>query len=332
MEKSYLFPTGAIRAIEKRLFDNNDMERMIDAEDAGKSFKIFNELSYADELLDMKDPEQYREVLAHDLKQVRDYLLSIAPNQNVGELMFASHDFHNFKTAFKAKLEDKTEVEGFSEAGMIDIAKLKEIIFDENAKTSLPEHYEKLIRDAKQELESAQEPQEIDSYFDKKYFTFTLQKAKEIKEKYLVYLVENQIDIANAKIIIRSKLLDRSFEEVEKDLVDSKNWKLDKLKDRYNEGLEGAVNFVKQNFLNEIILKELNDLVESKDFWRLEQTFDNYLMDVVKEAKIRTDGPVPMVGYFLAKKNAMKNIQIIMAGKVNNIEPEEIKKRVRNLY
>ena len=139
---SYLFPTGAIREVEKKLFDYNDMERMIDAPSADKSFKIFNDLSYADELLDVDNPEQYEEVLAHDLGQVRDFVSSIAPDKRVLDLMLAPYDFNNLKIIFKTKYAGKDiKIEDLSSLGMIGKEKFYNVILNKGASSDIPPEY-----------------------------------------------------------------------------------------------------------------------------------------------------------------------------------------------
>lgn len=55
-------------------------------------------------------------------------------------------------------------------------------------------------------------------------------------------------------------------------------------------------------------------------------------MEFIKKTKIIAYGPEIPVGYYYAKRGAMKNIRTIMTGKLNNIENEEIKEQLRELY
>ena len=43
-------------------------------------------------------------------------------------------------------------------------------------------------------------------------------------------------------------------------------------------------------------------------------------------------GPEPLIAYFLAKKNNALIVRMILVNKLNKIEPEEIKDRLRDLY
>jgi len=329
---TYLFPTGAIREREKKLFDANDMERMIDADDVSKSFKIFNELSYADELLDMQSPSQYREVLAHDLGQIKEFLATITPDPVVLGLVLAYYDFHNFKMLLKAKYSGQEEVEHTSELGSIPAEKLTEIILKQNTKIVLPGEYDALLKEAIKELEKNHKPQEIDSYFDKKYFAHILQLSKTLKNELLINLVKTKIDIANIKIVIRSKLLERQQENVKRDIVPGGNISDHDFLANYSKELPGLVKNIQQTFTDTQITNEFDRFLENQELWQLEKVLDNHLINLLRELGMKSQGPATIAAYFLAKKNAIKNIQIVMTGKINGIDSKEIKERVRELY
>jgi V/A-type H+-transporting ATPase subunit C len=308
------------------------MERMIDAPDINQAFKIFNELSYADELLDMESPEQYREILTHDLKQTRDFLLTIIPNPAVSDLVFAADDFHNLKIIFKAKCAGFEEVEHTSLLGTIEVENLIEIILKQNTKITLPDYYHSLVKEALLTLEKKHQPQEIDSYFDKKYFAFILKKARELKDNFLINLIKEQIDIANIKIIVRSKLLDRFLEDVSHDVVAEGKLSTQDLLASYQGELAGIIKVIADNYTQSQIRDEANKFLEKNNLGQLDKALDNYLIGLIKEAKMILPGPNIIVAYFLAKKNAVKNIRIIMTAKINNIPGQEIKAVVRELY
>ena len=59
---------------------------------------------------------------------------------------------------------------------------------------------------------------------------------------------------------------------------------------------------------------------------------DNYIMDYMKEAKLKALTIEAIVAYIYAKKTEFKNIRIIFTGKLNGISPERIKERLRESY
>ena len=329
---TYLFSTGAIREVEKKLFDLNAMVRMIDAPSVDQSFKIFNELSYADELLEMVSPEQYREVLAHDLKQVVDFLRLISPNQAIIELILAYYNFYNLKKIFKAKYYNIEDVKFLYDLGTIPPEKLLEIILKQNTKITLPDEYQSLLNQALKELEQNHAAHAIDSYFDKQYFIFLYQKSLELKDNSLIKIIKYQIDVANIKIIIRSKLLNRNPEDIKDNIIPSGDINVNELGKVYSKEMTDIIKIISDNFTDRDLVKEFNTFLEHNNLWQLEKVLDNYLIKLIKEIRMKSEESAAMYAYFLAKKNAIRNIRIIIAGKINKISSKEIKESVRDLY
>jgi V/A-type H+-transporting ATPase subunit C len=69
-----------------------------------------------------------------------------------------------------------------------------------------------------------------------------------------------------------------------------------------------------------------------KTFIYLEREIENYLTEFIKKAKLIPFGPEALIAYFLAKKNNALIIRMIMVNKLNNVDPEEIRTRLRTLY
>ena len=67
-------------------------------------------------------------------------------------------------------------------------------------------------------------------------------------------------------------------------------------------------------------------------FTVFEKACDDYLMGYVKDAKYKTLTPEPVAAYILAKETEAKCVRIIMTCKIQDIDPETIKERVREAY
>lgn len=63
-----------------------------------------------------------------------------------------------------------------------------------------------------------------------------------------------------------------------------------------------------------------------------EKNLDNYLMDKIKLFKINPFGMESILGFLYAKETEIKNVRIILAGKINNIENNMIFERLREGY
>ena len=70
----------------------------------------------------------------------------------------------------------------------------------------------------------------------------------------------------------------------------------------------------------------------TSSFTKFEKDCDDYLMSYVKDAKYKSLTPEPIVGYILAKETEVKCVRIIMSCKLNDIDADTIKERVREAY
>jgi len=64
----------------------------------------------------------------------------------------------------------------------------------------------------------------------------------------------------------------------------------------------------------------------------LEREIDNFLLQIIKKAKYQVFGIEPLIGYALAKEIEIKNLRLLLTGKIMQIKPEEIKERLRGSY
>lgn len=328
---SYLFPTGAIREREKKLFDDNDLERMVDAPSAAESFKIFSELSYADELLEADSPLKYREILEHNLGQVVAYLRLITPERKMLEFLLAPFDYHNLKALFKAKLAGDETPAHLSELGAADPAKLSELVLADNNAAAAPVYLEEAIREAKVGAKKLATPEKIDDFFSRRHFAFLSARAVEL-DGGLVNLVAMQADLANAKIAVRAKMLDQPAEELIDKLVPGGAIRDHFFSSVYQAEAAELAKTLALRVAGQGMDEALKEYAATGEFWRLEKAFDNLLISKLKEIRMGGHSPAALAAYLLGELNAIKNIQIIMAGKLNNMPAPEIRERLRALY
>lgn len=85
-------------------------------------------------------------------------------------------------------------------------------------------------------------------------------------------------------------------------------------------------------YFNNKFISIISDFEEDHNLWKLEQEFENYEMDYLKKTKRMSFGPEMTIAYYFAKKNALRNVRLIMTGKLNKVKNSEIRERTRNLW
>jgi len=328
----YLYATGRIRSLENKLLAPSDLERMIDAKDAQMAFKVFNDLSYADELSDIESVKDYIEVLDHDLLQIRDLLRQITPDEEIIRILFLRYDFHNIKLMFKAKYADLDLSDYESQLGNEDVVKLKDFIL-KDAMSATAEEITGLIKEAKKKFDKElPDGYTIDSYFDRESLLMLQKTAADLKYEFLSELVKTWIDVANVKMFLRAKKLDLPIEKVEDYLVEGGSILKSSLANSYSKDLKEAVTICIRGFENTSLKEAIKNFAEGDELWKFEKAFENYEIKFIQQSKYIAYGPEPLVSYYLAKKNAIRNIRLVFTGKLNGLDNNEIKERMRDIY
>ncbi|MBU1148483.1 V-type ATPase subunit, partial [Patescibacteria group bacterium] len=200
---NYAFATGKIRALEARLLNSTDIERMIDADNSDSAFKVFNDTDYADNLLDV-DATGFKQALDDDLNQTKDLLTHIVPNPLLVRFVFLQYDFHNIKLTFKAKYGGRDLADDASPFSQFLYSDYVEYIIQEQ-NNDLAEDLKEIIDEVKPELDKQPDSHQIDNILDKKYFGLYQQLAQQISNQFINDLVMIQINIANVKTFLRAK-------------------------------------------------------------------------------------------------------------------------------
>ena len=137
-------------------------------------------------------------------------------------------------------------------------------------------------------------------------------------------------DLANLKIIFRSQALGRPWKDVQNELVTGSTLP-EMTEEPYTADRQELIDRVSFD-LPEPVKQALRLYAESGMLSDLEKALEEAEMDVVRSAKLIGYGPEVLVAYVYAVRNATRNVRLIMTGKVNEIDPETIKPRVRALY
>jgi V/A-type H+-transporting ATPase subunit C len=341
---NYIYASAKIRALEPRILDETDIERMIDAPDLNSAFKILNDTDYADNLLDLK-PSEYRKALSLDFEQLHDLLQKITPDQSLFELILLERDFTNIKLLFKAKLFG-IDVEKFIKENVIYTPEhLEDFIYETHIHTPkvlkayiteqkgqvLDHEIKDVIYRVSKKINEKTRPDELDAILTQEYFDLKQELAKEVGSRFIKNYVKMEIDNLNLLIWVRAKRLGLNKEKLNEKLIHGGHADIKKMVWLYPEEARGLKSFVNANF-DMYVTEAFETFCEDNNLFLLEKEFEDYKTRYARQAKRFSYGPEVVFAYFLAKQNAIQNIRIILTGKLNNLPKEEIKKTLRETH
>lgn len=326
----YLYAAGVIRHLETQLLNTTDVERMVDAPDLETAYKVFHDTDYFDNVLDLP-ARDFLKALDADLKQAKDNLSEILPDDLIIKLLFIRYDFHNLKLSLKARYSGQNLDQYASTLGLVEYGEVKRAV-NEGLADDLVYYLKTALNAFNRRLNGTEPtPAQIDRYVDQEYFKAYHEAARHTKSVLIKDFVKLQADFNNIKIYIRSKTLGLSSEQWLEDIIPFGTL----LKTEYEQivplSLEEAINILADNFSRDVS-EVIKDFLTHKSLENLEKNLENLELDFLRQSRFIDYGPELPVAYYFSKKNAIRNVRLIMLSKLNNIPASLTKAAIRELY
>lgn len=327
MRSDYAYITGKIRQLENGLPNETDLERMIDAPNAQAAFEVLNDTDYASQLLNV-EYDNYYKVLRDNWREFRKMLKDAVPDQRLLDILYLREDFNNLKIVLKHFYRDMPLKEArTTDSGSVSLDDWVSH-FDPDISNNLEPKWVEVIDLIIRYLSSDVNSQEIDHIVDRVYMRTYMKWAKKFKNEFIIRMASIEIDVMNIKALIRAKRLKRSSEWLLKQLARGGTISIDEIV----SWLEMDQQEYMQQFQHRLpytIYKEIEKGQQNGVTEVIEHALYTWRRKYVSRARYVAYGPEPVVRYFYAKIRAMVNIRVVMSGKINNINSEELRKRIR---
>ncbi|OAT86991.1 V-type ATP synthase subunit C [Candidatus Arthromitus sp. SFB-turkey] len=331
VEKLYLDIIPKIRVYEKRLIDNVKFNRMLDLENIDEVLKFLSETVYGENISDDINIYNYEQVLSLEFGRLFKSLKDIFDNKELINIFLKKYKYNNIKLMLKAKLLNVDLGDILFNIEDFDNEFIYTAIETENY-SSLPDEIGDLVKKTLKDFEENKDPQRIDILIDKIMFGELLKESKNISSDFLTKYIQILIDVFNVKTLFRIKNLNLNRALFDDVIVSGGNIALSNLKMIFSEPKENILNRFSMTNMYKYVKEGLENYVNNDDLNILDKELDDYLMEYLKNAKIITTGLAPIIGYINAKENEIKNIRIVLVGKINNVDSDSIKRRLRKNY
>jgi len=324
--ENFIQSSVRIRHAEKKLLTKQQLQRLADAKNLEDAIKLLNETSYSSELSKLDRPENYEQVLSEVLNKTYKEAMEISPDKSLVEILSCKYDYHNLKVLVKENILkekfdsmycmlDGNEIEAFRELAL--------------------KNDEGLSKDFKECLdffETTKDPQDIDIFIDKKYFEKVLSLAEEFKLEMITEYFKAMIDFINLRTFIRCRKQNQVKETLEKVLIKGGDIETDKILDMFYEDIEILPIKLKAYKIGRVLSKIVEEYKNTNSLNSFEKSMDDYLVEIVRKAKSIHYGAEVIFSFLFAKELEIKNLRLILVGKVNGLSADFIKERLREVY
>lgn len=324
--ENFIQSSVRIRHAEKKLLTKQQLQRLADAKNLEDAIKLLNETSYSSELSKLDRPENYEKVLSEVLNKAYKEAMEISPEKSLVEILSCKYDYHNLKVLVKENILKEKFDSMYCMLDENEIEAFRELAFKND---------EGLSQDFKECIaffETTKDPQDIDIFIDKKYFEKVLSLAEGFKLDMISEYFRAMIDFINLRTFIRCRKQNQVKETLEKVLIKGGDIETDKILDMFYEDIEILPIKLKAYKIGRVLSKIVEEYKNTNSLNSFEKSMDDYLVEIVRKAKSIHYGAEVIFSFLFAKELEIKNLRLILVGKVNGLSADFIKERLREVY
>ena len=321
MGQDYTYGVARIRALENTLFTDETINNLLACGDYEECIRVLRDKGWGNGIPN----ESLESMITEEKNKARHILEDLLKDSEDIRILNINDEFHNLKAAVKQVCtEDETE-NVFYAGTKYDPQFLKECIRNGNY-INLPDNMAEPAKEATEALLRTGDGQLCDIIIDRATLEAIrktgLQSENELVRRY----AETQVMIANIKIAVRGAATGKDSQFVEKCVVPCSGISVTDLIKAVDGGLESVCSYLESVGFEDAV-KALKISKSVFECW-----CDNIIIEDIKPEKYNSFSSGPIIAFYIAKEMEIKNVKIILSGKLNGFDNEFIKERVRLMY
>ncbi len=340
-EGDYLGLAPIFRMRAKDLPTMEQLEQMLQAEDADAAAKLLQKLGWPD-LTGMSAPE-IDQALSQRRESIFRHIAGVIPDDAVVEVFRLKYDYHNAKALVKGEGAGVGTEDLVSSCGRVSVERLRSA-FEGDDYRAVPLTLGHAMAEAKTVLARTENPQLCDFVLDKAYFAEMLALARTVGDRdhltprmsaqtldpFLVRYHHLLADCANLRIAVRCLRMGRDPEFMKTALIPDAGISHELIaRDAYSsEGF--APLFASSPFRAAAALGM--EAVKGGSMTKFEKECDDALLRYLAGQRILFVGPELAAWYLSAEETAIVDVRMILTGLRSGLDPQRLKERLRDTY
>jgi len=330
-ELDFLYASARIKALETKLLGKSTIDRILEADGPEEALKVLSDTDYGSDIAEMNNIYDFEKVLTNSLKRTYKDVADSLKDDSIIKFFSLKQDYHNLKVLMKGKILGVSGKSYISELSTISLDEMEKLM-DEDVTAMVPETIKNAYRNAMSAYELSQDPQQIDLILDKalyeELYKIVLSTNNDLLRSYFNALV----DLTNIKTMFRLIRMKADVRVLERALLPGGTINKETFEKLFSEPVQSIIENFASSPYNHIVEKGLSAWERSNSAAVFERLSDDYLLNMAKKGKYKPFGAETVIGYLIARENEIKNLRILLVGKINRISSEMIKERLRDVY
>lgn len=319
-DTAFAFADAEIRALEPTLLTQAQLAALIEAEDVKTVLERLASFGWS-----MPDGVYDAEgLLARQQEEVwslTDRLLADLPEH---DLLTCVNDYHNLKVAIKSLLLSREPSEYLSPTSLSVEGLVA--VFAEKRFSDLPRPMQDTAAACYDLATRTEDGQQIDFLLDRAALEAMLSAASRCESGFCTRYATLFVDTADIKIAYRACRAGKRADLLQDALVTTENLNAPLLAKAAAMGEEELLSFLETTPLSDFVPALRESVTE------FEKQCDDALIALLAETRQIAFGAEPILAYYLAKENELRNLRILLVCKGSGASAETITERMRDLY
>lgn len=323
MPVSYEYTMGSVRAKEKELLTDADIEAMLACKSVPALHTFLQDKGFA-------EGNSIEDMLKNSRIQTLEYLTQIVPDIHLFDIFLYAADIHNIKCVMKGLLADVAYQTLLITPHTIAPAVI-EMAVKEHRYTLLPEWIAAQAEQAYDILAKTADARLADAYLDKQCMKTQLQTADGWHISFLTTYIHAKVFYTNVKIALRASAAHAARDYYETAICkEMTEISADEMIATALKGQTALIEYLarKDVFFSRMAMEMFQQ--SSADFERFSE---NCLIKIaIENCKRAGNGAEAALGYYLAKTAEEQVVHMIAVGIETSAGSEVTRERLRDIY
>lgn len=317
----YTYAVARIRSKELKLLTAKDLDALLSLNDYESCIRYLKEKGWGDDSSNQTGDE----ILSMEREKIWQLMNELVKEENAFDVFLVQNDFHNLKVAIKAITRDLKADKMFAKFGKVSSDVIYEAV-DKRKYSQLPEYLQGAAKEAMSVLLQTSDGQLCDVIIDKACLEAVYKIGQESDNEIVRLYSELFVASADIKIAVRCAKTEKSIDFIKQALARCSTLNENALANASARGIDEVCSY-----LSSTTYKTAAEFLK-KSPAAFEKYCDDLLTDKMKSQKWEPFSIGPLVAYIIARENEIKAVRIILSAKLNSLDTETVKERLREMY
>lgn len=323
--EDFVYAVTRVHYHEMGLLGKPEIDQLMAAPDEKEVFRLLADKGWGAPDMPQNNADALVQV---ETAKTWDLIVELIGDVREFDVLRIGADYHNLKAAIKlayAASDEKHPERYFQSGGTVDMEAIHKAACEHDF-SLLPEGLAAAGKEAYEVLAHSGNGQACDMAIDRAALCAISKAGKASKSELLRNYANITVDSANIKAAVRCQLMGKSREFIEKALAPAGTLNTQRLGDAVADGMDAIYAY-----LHETAYAGAEEALRVS-VSVFERWCDNQLMDMIRPQRKEYFGVEPLAAFILGRQNEIAMARLILSAKINRLDADAVRERLREMY